>query len=459
MFEGLLGNDLDSYVTTAANAIESSWATYCPSFGAGGPAAAADGSSSSSNDASSGSPAAAAAVSHQLPGWRAALLRGMAWLQQQLHRLSGAPDASAAAPAAAADAASVSGVPPQPTPQFTTCLGDLYSVAWMENAEKTNLTAETLLQQYKQVKVGERYGWAGRMCLCWVGSGVEAARALLRSLLHHREPLPPTTPTTTTNHTRNMQHATHSQVRTSNNFTYDQGSHVMQYGDLTVDKELAGDYEGMWHNGSVPPSPTATAAASDAAAAPVVAAAAAAAPGSSELLRHASAAALLQRLGAVAAPTHMQQHHHHHHRAVEQRDADLVPLAAAALHSTCPKRRAAAAAALQAATAARQGLEAAARAAAAALLRQPGSGHLLAASLAGAATSHQRMLREQSQQHSLLLAAGSDARASAVEALMAGPLPGRQAGQPLVDSWDCLRGMVQVRGARAVGQALGCLMA
>jgi len=32
MFEGLLDNDLDIYVTTAANAIESSWATYCPTF-------------------------------------------------------------------------------------------------------------------------------------------------------------------------------------------------------------------------------------------------------------------------------------------------------------------------------------------------------------------------------------------------------------------------------------------
>lgn len=31
------------------------------------------------------------------------------------------------------------------------------------------------------------------------------------------------------------------QVRTSQNFTYDQGSHVMQYGDLDIDKELAGE--------------------------------------------------------------------------------------------------------------------------------------------------------------------------------------------------------------------------
>lgn len=32
MFEGLLPEDLDVYVTTAANAFESSWATYCPTY-------------------------------------------------------------------------------------------------------------------------------------------------------------------------------------------------------------------------------------------------------------------------------------------------------------------------------------------------------------------------------------------------------------------------------------------
>jgi hypothetical protein len=32
MFEGLLDENSDIYVTTAANALESSWATYCPDF-------------------------------------------------------------------------------------------------------------------------------------------------------------------------------------------------------------------------------------------------------------------------------------------------------------------------------------------------------------------------------------------------------------------------------------------
>lgn len=55
IFEGLMPEDLNIYVTTASNAVESSWGTYCP------------------------------------------------------------------------------GMDPPPPPEFMTCLGDLYSVAWMED--------------------------------------------------------------------------------------------------------------------------------------------------------------------------------------------------------------------------------------------------------------------------------------------------------------------------------------
>jgi hypothetical protein len=44
------------------------------------------------------------------------------------------------------------------------------------------------------------------------------------------------------------------QKRTSNNFTYEQGSHVMQYGSLEIDTEPAGDYIGMNHTGPIAPS-------------------------------------------------------------------------------------------------------------------------------------------------------------------------------------------------------------
>jgi len=100
IFEGLLPTDLNIYVTTASNAEENSWGTYCP------------------------------------------------------------------------------GMDPPPPPEYDTCLGDLYSVAWMEDSEINNLKEETLLQQYDLVK-----------------------------------------------------------VRTSNHNTYMSGSHVMQYGNITISQE------------------------------------------------------------------------------------------------------------------------------------------------------------------------------------------------------------------------------
>ncbi|KAJ0971380.1 hypothetical protein J5N97_019339 [Dioscorea zingiberensis] len=41
---------------------------------------------------------------------------------------------------------------PGPPPEYYTCLGDLYSVAWMEDSDKHNLHTETLKQQYELVK-------------------------------------------------------------------------------------------------------------------------------------------------------------------------------------------------------------------------------------------------------------------------------------------------------------------
>ncbi|AES73372.1 putative legumain protein [Medicago truncatula] len=74
IFEGLLPEGLNIYATTAANAEESSWGTYCP------------------------------------------------------------------------------GENPSPPPEYETCLGDLYSVAWMEDSDIHNLQTETLHQQYELVK-------------------------------------------------------------------------------------------------------------------------------------------------------------------------------------------------------------------------------------------------------------------------------------------------------------------
>ncbi|KAE9588914.1 hypothetical protein Lal_00012589 [Lupinus albus] len=74
MFEGLLPNNINIYVTTASNATESSFAAYCPQF-----------------------------IANELP-------------------------------------------------EETTCLGDLYSVSWMEDSDKNDRTKETVKQQYEKVR-------------------------------------------------------------------------------------------------------------------------------------------------------------------------------------------------------------------------------------------------------------------------------------------------------------------
>ncbi|KAL5067687.1 hypothetical protein RYX36_018574 [Vicia faba] len=107
IFEGIMPKDINVYVTTASNAQENSWGTYCP------------------------------------------------------------------------------GVDPAPPPEYITCLGDLYSVAWLEDSETHNLKRETVQQQYMLVK-----------------------------------------------------------ERTSN-YNYNLGSHVMQYGDTNITDEKLYLYHGF----------------------------------------------------------------------------------------------------------------------------------------------------------------------------------------------------------------------
>ncbi|KAG4171566.1 hypothetical protein ERO13_A12G217900v2 [Gossypium hirsutum] len=82
IFEGIMPEDLNIYVTTASNAQESSWGTYCP------------------------------------------------------------------------------GMEPSPPPEFITCLGDLYSVAWMEDSETHNLKRETI-EQHRSIKAEKLYLYQG----------------------------------------------------------------------------------------------------------------------------------------------------------------------------------------------------------------------------------------------------------------------------------------------------------
>jgi len=78
------------------------------------------------------------------------------------------------------------GMEPSPPLEYDTCLGDLYSVAWMEDSEVHNTMKETLEQQYQVVK-----------------------------------------------------------ERTSNYQTYGIGSHVMQYGDIPISQDPLSLYIGF----------------------------------------------------------------------------------------------------------------------------------------------------------------------------------------------------------------------
>ncbi|KAI9173954.1 hypothetical protein LWI28_009278 [Acer negundo] len=44
------------------------------------------------------------------------------------------------------------GMDPSPPPEYITCLGDLYSIAWLEDSETHNLKKETIEDQYRAVK-------------------------------------------------------------------------------------------------------------------------------------------------------------------------------------------------------------------------------------------------------------------------------------------------------------------
>jgi len=70
------------------------------------------------------------------------------------------------------------GMDPSPPPEYMTCLGDLYSVSWMEDVDSNDVSMESLHEQYERVK-----------------------------------------------------------KRTSNNYTFIQGSHVTEFGDLEIDYE------------------------------------------------------------------------------------------------------------------------------------------------------------------------------------------------------------------------------
>ncbi|KAG2491775.1 hypothetical protein HYH03_009935 [Edaphochlamys debaryana] len=401
MFEGLLPPDVGAYATTASNAVESSWGTYCPGMRPGAP------------------------------------------------------------------------------PAFSTCLGDLYSVAWMENADRCDLTSETLMAQYAIVR-----------------------------------------------------------ARTSNNYTYAMGSHVMQYGSLAITREVAGTFEGMHNSGgtdaddapacqvapvpapspSPPPSPSPSpdpdpqpdpapgpsrwlpwaqllpsrplrpattgsggsgggedaggplaalaawlhgvrhwSSAALAAGRPAASAAAATATSSAAGAARRAAAEVAGEGKGEDDGGHPHPHRPHLQRgALPQRDADLAPLWHGAVHGGSEEERRRAKASLDRAVTRRRRVDDAAAAGAAALLA--GRPHVAAAALAAAghadAAAAATAAARTGAAVTLMADGGSGVGgggpaapwvALAAARLVSAPADGgarAAAGRPLVDDWGCLRGMV-----------------
>lgn len=117
IFEGLLPEDLGVYATTAANSMESSWGTYCPGQ---------RGANLCQHAWALHSPAAHPSGHPLPPPGMLPNLPAPGPLSHKTHPL--APP----------------GMDPEPADGFDTCLGDLYSVAWMEDCEWEDLTKETL---------------------------------------------------------------------------------------------------------------------------------------------------------------------------------------------------------------------------------------------------------------------------------------------------------------------------
>lgn len=59
------------------------------------------------------------------------------------------------------------GMDPPPPPEYSTCLGDLYSVSWMEDSDANDLNAETLKKQYQRVRLrtSQNYTYVAQLLL------------------------------------------------------------------------------------------------------------------------------------------------------------------------------------------------------------------------------------------------------------------------------------------------------
>lgn len=231
----------------------------------------------------------------------------------------------------------------EPPPGFNTCLGDLFSVAWLENADKADLTRETLKKQFQVVK-----------------------------------------------------------YRASSNWTYSQGSHVEHFGQLSIDEEVAANFEGQLNKGGGGGAPLSSSVSSSWSG------------GAGWLYEY--WVKLLGSWGQSVVENKRRETEEEatvRYHSVLQRDADLLHLKGEALLQEKSRRKA------------------------------------LDDSITATISSiwQHLTLEEPSHPGVPMLFGTSPSNAifstsTVVSALMEAPLAGRIPKSPLVDDWDCLRGMV-----------------
>ncbi|KAG7673394.1 hypothetical protein Ndes2526B_g03161 [Nannochloris sp. 'desiccata'] len=214
------------------------------------------------------------------------------------------------------------GMEPSPPAEYNTCLGDLYSVSWMEDSDSNDLTAETLKKQYQNVR-----------------------------------------------------------LRTSQNYTYTQGSHVERFGELELDEEEVSRYLGQKNTGGKAPA----------------------------------------NLHGNEKWTSLQE-------AIPQREADLVPLRVTAQRHASTEKGTAAAEQLEAEVARRHALDEAVYQAVEHILIEIDS---VDANHGGGIVS------------SLLAPTSISPELLTAENLMDAIVPEPNGSEALVSDWDCLRAMVK----------------
>ena len=252
---------------------------------------------------------------------------------------------------------------PAPPSEFSTCLGDLFSVSWMEDSDGNDLTTETLKKQYQKVR-----------------------------------------------------------LRTSNNYTFTQGSHVERFGALEMSEEMTSDFLGELNTGRAPPSSSSSFSSSSASS-------------SFSVDEHSS----LPKGSETEQKEEKESRSSQVSYSVPQREADLLPLMVKAHRHAGTLMGDEAVLQLQAEQTRRMNLDISVLRAVRAVVEN------YAAIISTTSTTTKSTTTTETKNNNRVVSI-IDLPLLGTELLMTDVVPAPGGSSALVDDWDCLRGMVGVWG-------------